>query len=206
MTKKDSNVTYEKLEQECRKYMKEEDVALIKKAYEFAKESHMGELRLTGEDYIEHPLSVAYILSHMNADCATICAGLMHDLLEENDDALPYLKETFGEDIVSIIEGVTVINRLNFEGDTQSLIANHRKILVGLSEDVRVIFVKMADRLHNMRTLWALPEKSQKEKAKETLDILTPIAHRLGMNHIKSELEDLSLRYQIGRASCRERV
>lgn len=195
MTKKDSNVTYEKLEQECKKYMKEEDIALIKKAYEFAKESHMGELRLTGEDYIEHPLSVAYILSHMNADCATICAGLMHDLLEENDDALPYLKETFGEDIVSIIEGVTVINRLNFEGDTQSLIANHRKILVGLSEDVRVIFVKMADRLHNMRTLWALPEKSQKEKAKETLDILTPIAHRLGMNHIKSELEDLSLRY-----------
>ena len=184
------------LEEQCRTYIQEEEeLALIKKAYEYAKECHSGEVRLTGEDYIEHPLSVAYILATTSADAATICAGLLHDLLEESDEALDYLKETFGEDIVSIIEGVTVINRLNFEGDTKSIIANHRKILVGLSEDVRVIFVKMADRLHNMRTLWAIPETSQKEKAKETLDILTPIAHRLGMNHIKSELEDLSLRY-----------
>ena len=188
-------VTIESLLGKIEKEVTTEEIENIKKAYLFALEKHKDEVRLTGEDYIIHPLNVAYILTDMNADADTIVAGLLHDLLEENRCTKEELEEAFGNDVTHLIEGVTLINHLNFSGDKQSVIANHRKILVGLSEDVRVIFIKLADRLHNMRTLWAIPTTSQKEKAKETLDILTPIASRLGMNHIKSELEDLCLRY-----------
>ena len=190
------NLTYDDLVKKIKTYINDEkELKKIDEAYHYALLSHEGEKRLTGDPYIGHPLNVAYILTDMNADSDTICAGLMHDLLEDGYHTKEELKEKFGEDITNLIDGVTVINRLNFSGDKQSVIANHRKILVGLSEDVRVIFIKLADRLHNMRTLWVHPEHVQKEKAKETLDILTPIAHRLGMSHIKGELEDLSLRY-----------
>ena len=196
MSKININLTYDVLLNKIKTYITDEvSLKQIHDAYEFALISHNGEKRLTGASYIEHPLNVAYILTDMNADAETISAGLMHDLLEGEYRTKEELKEKFGDDITSLIEGVTVINNLNFSGDKQSIIANHRKILVGLSEDVRVIFIKLADRLHNMRTLWVLPEKTQKEKAKETLDILTPIAHRLGMSHVKGELEDLCLRY-----------
>lgn len=196
MTKVNIDLTYEKLIEKIKTYItSEEELARINRAYQFAVLSHEGEKRLTGDSYIEHPLNVAYILTDMNADSDTICAGLMHDLLEDDRHTKEEIREQFGDEIANLIDGVNVINRLNFSGDKQSVIANHRKILVGLSEDVRVIFIKLADRLHNMRTLWVHPEHIQKEKAKETLDILTPIAHRLGMSHIKSELEDLSLRY-----------
>ena len=168
---------------------------MITKSYRYAFEKHLGEKRLTGEDYIIHPLNVAYILADTKADYETICAALLHDVLEEQNLDKNDLKEEFGQNISSLVDGVTKINKLNVSGDNEATLANHRKIIVGLSEDVRVIIIKLADRLHNMRTLWAIPEKSQKEKAKETLDILTPIAHRLGMNKIKAELEDLSLRY-----------
>ena len=150
---------------------------------------------VTGEDYIEHPLKVAYILAEIHADKETLCAALIHDILEDDLATKEEIEKNFGTEILKLVEGITKINRLNFSGDNDAVIANHRKILVGLSEDVRVIIIKLADRLHNMRTLWVLPAETQKEKAKETLDILTPIADRLGMNHIKGELEDLSLRY-----------
>lgn len=171
------------------------EVELIKKAYEYSSEKHFGTFRLTGEDYMVHPLNVGIILTGVRADYETICAGLLHDLMEEDSNEYEVIKQEFGTTIADLVEGITRINRLNFEGDTQAIIASNRKILVGLTEDVRVIIIKLADRLHNMRTLWAIPEKAQKEKAKETLDILTPIAHRLGIGHLKSELEDLSLRY-----------
>ena len=173
----------------------EEELDMIKKAYEYSAKAHYGERRLTGEDYIIHPLNVALILTTVRADYETICAGLLHDLIEIDENEYNEIKENFNETIADLVKGITRINKLNFEGDTQAIIASNRKILVGLTEDVRVIIIKLADRLHNMRTLWAIPEKAQKEKAKETLDILTPIAHRLGIGSLKSELEDLSLRY-----------
>lgn len=187
---------YEELYEKVSSYISEPDkLDLITKSYRYAYERHLGEKRLTGEDYIIHPLNVAYILADIKADYETICSALLHDVLENSKVSIDELNQKFGSNISSLVEGVTKINKLNFNGDNEAIIANHRKIIVGLSEDVRVIIIKLADRLHNMRTLWAIPEKSQKEKAKETLDILTPIAHRLGMNKIKSELEDLSLRY-----------
>ncbi len=173
----------------------EAELELIRKAYDYAYQMHYGVKRLTGEDYIDHPLNVAYILTDVQADTATICAGLLHDVLEDCDITKEELVKAFTEEIANLVDGVTKINRLNFDSVTSATVATHRKILVGLCEDVRVIIIKLADRLHNMRTLWVHSEKKQKEKARETLDILTPIAHRLGMNKFKSELEDLSLRY-----------
>ncbi len=196
MSKSNNDLNFDKLFSVLKQYINDDnELELVTKAYRFAFEKHFGVKRLTGEDYIEHPLNVANILTTIKADAATICAALLHDVMEDCGVSREEMTDKFGEEIAHLVDGVTKINRLNFNGDNEMMIANHRKILVGLSEDVRVIIIKLADRLHNMRTLWILPEKKQKEKAKETLDILTPIAHRLGMNHIKSELEDLSLRY-----------
>ncbi len=196
MTKKNNGLTYESLLIKLSEYIKDnEALTTVDHAYQYACKVHYGEKRLTGDDYMEHPVNVAYILAEINADAETICAALLHDVLEDGVVTKATLVTEFNEEIASLVEGVTTINKLNFSGDNEAIIANHRKIFVGLSEDVRVIIIKLADRLHNMRTLWVLPEKTQKEKAKETLDILVPIAHRLGMNQIKSELEDLSLRY-----------
>ncbi|MDD3187285.1 MAG: bifunctional (p)ppGpp synthetase/guanosine-3',5'-bis(diphosphate) 3'-pyrophosphohydrolase [Bacilli bacterium] len=187
--------TYEELRDKLKEYLSEDELDVVGKAYMFAFEKHFGKKRLTGDNYIIHPLNVAYILSDIKADYQTICAALMHDVLEEDKTIIDQLSNKFGDEIARLVEGVTKINKLSFSGDSESIKANHRKILVGLSEDVRVIIIKLADRLHNMRTLWALPLDRQRAKAKETLEVLTPIAHRLGMSSIKSELEDLSLRY-----------
>ena len=196
MTKNNTVLTIEQLIKKVSSYNSNaEDIQLIKKAYEYAASMHFGVKRKTGEDYILHPLNVAYILANINADQATICAGLLHDVLEDCNVTKEELTSEFGEEIVILVDGVTKINKLNFDTANSAMIANHKKILVGLCQDVRVIIIKLADRLHNMRTLWVHTKKKQKEKAKETLDILVPIAHRLGMNKIKSELEDLCLRY-----------
>ena len=195
MNTKSQITTFIELKQNLKSYCTNEDLKKIEKAYEYASIKHDGQKRNSGEDYIIHPLNVANILCDMKADSSTICAALLHDTIEDCDVTKEELEEIFGIEIAKLVESITKINRLNFTGDTEALIANQRKILVGLTEDVRVIFLKLADRLHNMRTLWALSEKRQRANAKETLDIFTPIAHRLGINSIKSELEDLSLRY-----------
>ena len=187
---------FEQLYKKLQKYIKnEEELEEIKKAYIFANEKHKGQKRISGENYIIHPLNVAYILSDIHADSKTIEAALLHDTIEDCDVTKEELETKFGQEVAKLVESITKINKLNFSGDNEAVIANQRKILVGMTEDVRVIILKLADRLHNMRTLWALSEKRQKANAKETLDIFTPIAHRLGINSIKSELEDLSLRY-----------
>lgn len=189
-------LTFEELFDKVKNYIKDEnELKVIEEAYEFAALKHKGQKRLNKTDYIKHPLNVAYILASINADYQTISAALLHDTIEQSGVTKEELTDKFGSEIASLVDGVTRINRLNYNGDTESQVANHRKILVGLTEDVRVIIIKMADRLHNMRTMYILNEEKQKENANETLEILVPIAHRLGMNKIKTELEELSLRY-----------
>lgn len=172
-----------------------DDLKLIKNAYEYAYKKHFSQKRITGDDYITHPLNVAWILTDVKADGKAISAALLHDTIEDSDSTFEEISNLFGQEVANIVDGVTKINRINFNSDSEQMAANQRKILVGLSSDVRVLIVKLADRLHNMRTLYVLSEAKQKRKAKETLEILTPVAHRLGIYKIKSELEDLSLRY-----------
>ena len=187
---------FEQLNKKIQQYIKNPlELEEIKKAYIFANEKHKGQKRASGENYIIHPLNVAYILSDIHADSKTIEAALLHDTIEDCEVTKEQIEDIFGLEVAKLVESITKINKINFSGDTEAVIANQRKILVGLTEDVRVIILKLADRLHNMRTIWALSDKRQKANAKETLDIFTPIAHRLGINSIKSELEDLSLRY-----------
>lgn len=196
MSKKTINLTIDDLINKFKEYNdNKEDEELIRRAYDYAEKKHFGQKRISGDDYILHPLNVALILTEISADAPCMAAALMHDTIEDSDATKEEIEELFGSEIALLIDGVTKINKINFSTDTEASAAYQRKILVGLSEDVRVIIIKLADRLHNMRTLHVLSEEKQKRKAKETLEILTPVAHRLGIYKIKSELEDLSLRY-----------
>lgn len=186
--------TFEELQEQLKTYMKDEDLKMVKKAYQLELSYYGKEKRMTGNDYINHPLSVALILTGIHADRDTICAALIHDIMAKGVTK-EELVENFNEVVARLVDGVTKINGINVSVENEYLTTYYKKIIVGMSEDVRVIIIKLADRLHNMRTLYAIPLESQKEKAKETLEILAPIAHRLGMQRIKSELEDLSLRY-----------
>ena len=190
------DITFYDLIEKVRKYNDDDDeLRIIEKAYNYAKEKHFTQKRITGDDYITHPLNVAYILTDVNADYKAICAALLHDTIEDSDGSFQEIEKLFGYDIANLVECVTKINRINFNSDSEQMAANQRKILVGLASDVRVLIIKLADRLHNMRTLYVFSPKKQQRKARETLEILTPVAHRLGMYKIKSELEDLCLRY-----------
>ena len=170
---------------------------MIKEAYEMAKKYHTGQVRKSGEDYIHHLIEVGYILAKLQAGPATIAAGFLHDVIEDTPAELEEVQNKFGEDVSKIVESLTKIQRMklshreyeDFEAE------DHRKIFLGMAKDVRVIIIKLADRLHNMRTLSALENKRQLALARETLEVFVPIAHRLGINTIKSELEDLSLKY-----------
>ena len=196
MSSKSNYITIEELIETISSYISnEEDINLIRKAYDYAYEKHFGQTRITGEAYIQHPLNVAMILTTINADAKCIAAALLHDTIEDCDASFEELKELFGSEVAMLVNCVTKINKIKYNSVSEQMAANQRKILVGLSEDVRVIIIKLADRLHNMRTLYVMSEEKQKRKARETLEILTPVAHRLGINKIKSELEDLSLRY-----------
>ena len=172
-----------------------EEINQIIKAYNFCQKKYAGKKRLSGEDYINHPLNVAYILADLSVDYITIIGALLHETINHTDTTKEELEQEFGEEITKIVVSISKINRLELPDDKDSSKIYLRKVLVGLSEDVRVLFIKLADRLHNMRTVWALEPEKQKHKAQETMDILIPIAHRLGINSIKSELEDLCLRY-----------
>ena len=196
MKQKEDAYTLNDLIDKARVYIKnEDDIKLIEKAYEFASKAHAGQLRLTGDEYVLHPLNVALILTEVYADSQTLATALLHDVINFTNTTLEEVEENFGTEIKELVDGISRINKLSLSADNEALVSYHKKILVGLSGDVRIIILKIADRLHNMRTLWAIPEKKRKEKAKETLEILAPIAHRLGINHIKSELEDLCLKY-----------
>ena len=196
MTKGKKTYIIEDLMEKVKAYITDpNDIELINKSYLYAKDKHDGQYRISGEEYINHPLATSVILTSVYADTQTICAGLLHDVLEDTDTTKQELEEEFGREITNLVYGVSKISRIHFSTENEALIEYYKKIIVGMSEDVRVIIIKLADRLHNMRTLWALPEDRRKAKAKETLEILAPIAHHLGIHKIKSELEDLSLRY-----------
>jgi len=189
------SMTIEKLLNACQTYLPNNELSAIEEAYKFAKDAHHGQFRQTGEEYINHPLHVAYNLTKIYADQATIMAALLHDTVEDCDVSLDTIEKQFGKEVAKLVDGVTKINHINFSTKNDAVIANHQKILVGLVEDVRVIIIKFADRLNNLQTLWVKDKEAQKVTAKETLEIFAPIANRLGIHKIKSQLEDLSLRY-----------
>ena len=195
MNKDNPNITIEDIINDVKRYLTDEEITKLKEAYKYASIVHKNQKRLSGDDYIKHPLNVVHILSKLNADSDTLIAGMLHDTISVGGIKASDIESRFGVDVASLVKGVTKINRLHYNGSNETTISNHRKILVGLTEDVRVIFIKLADRLHNMRTMYMLSDEKKKLNASETLEILTPIAHRLGINQIKSELEDLSLRY-----------
>ena len=184
MTKEKDNVTIDDLLVRVKTYITDEnEINEIIKAYEFAAKMHKEQFRKSGEPYIIHPIQVAIILTTIYADSDTICAALLHDVLEDTNCTDEQMEELFGTEVTRLVQGVTKLSKINFSTENEYLIDYYKKIIVGISEDVRVIIVKLADRLHNMRTLWALPEAKQKVKAKESLEILAPIAHHLGIHN-----------------------
>ena len=188
------NITLNDLINKLKEYNPEE-VEIVTKAYEYAKEMHNGQMRQSGEPYISHPLNVAYILTEMHADRDTICAGLLHDTLEDTNTTKEDIAHEFNQNIANLVDGVTKISKLNFSSKQDQNMANTRKIITGITEDVRIIIIKLADRLHNMRTLQFKSEFKQKENSMETMEIFVPLAYYIGAYRIKSELEDLSLQY-----------
>lgn len=179
----------------CQSYLHNEDnLNLIKKAYNVAKEKHEGQFRKSGDPYIQHPVEVAYILATLHAGPDTIAAGLLHDVLEDTDMSKEEMTAAFNKDVAEIVDGVTKISKLKYMTKEKALAHNHEKLLLAMAKDIRVILVKIADRLHNMRTIQFHSEEKQKRIAQETLDLYAPLAHRLGMYRIKAELEDLSFK------------
>ncbi len=167
----------------------------IEKAYRLAEQAHEGQFRLSGEPYIVHPLSVAAILLELGMDTDCLCAALLHDVVEDTDVTLEMVRKKFGYDVALMVDGVTKIRKIQFSTREEKQSENIRKMLLAMSEDIRVIIIKLADRLHNMRTLSSKNERRQREISLETMEIYAPIAHRLGIRGVKEELEDLSLRY-----------
>ncbi|MBQ6477369.1 MAG: bifunctional (p)ppGpp synthetase/guanosine-3',5'-bis(diphosphate) 3'-pyrophosphohydrolase [Bacilli bacterium] len=196
MSRNQDTITYDDVLKRVKTYITSpKELKVIDKAYALAHEKHEGQYRKSGEPYIIHPLNVALILTDIYADYETISAGLLHDVLEDCDCTVEEMESIVGKNITKIVQGVTKLSKIHFSTENEYLIDYYKKIIVGMSEDVRVIIVKLADRLHNMRTLWAIPKESQKRKAHEALEILAPIGDHLGIHRIKAELEDLSLRY-----------
>lgn len=191
----DPDALFTKLEGMVESYVSEEELAMVRHAYEFARDAHAGQKRKSGEPFIVHPIQVAIILADLKMDAETVCAALLHDTVEDTEVSAELVEEEFGEGVRNLVEGVTKITRIEVESLSDEQAATIRKMLVAMSKDIRVIVIKLADRLHNMRTLASLREDRRIYKSRETLEIYAPIAHRLGINSIKWELEDLAFFY-----------
>src|SRR6476620_6297309 len=173
----------------------QDDLTIIKKAYDYSLKHHEGQTRASGQPYLVHPLEVALVLAEMKMDPVTIAAGLLHDSVEDTSVTVVDIRKEFGEQVAHIVEGVTKISAIDFATREEQQAENLRKMMLAMVDDIRVVLIKLADRLHNMRTLEHLPPERQQKIAKETLEIYAPIAHRLGMGKIRGELEDLGFRY-----------
>jgi GTP diphosphokinase / guanosine-3',5'-bis(diphosphate) 3'-diphosphatase len=176
-------------------YLSPEQIEMIEKAYVFSASVHQGQIRLSGEPYLTHPMEVCGILADMKLDTATLITGLLHDTVEDTLATLEQIEENFGKDVAFLVDGLTKIAKITFESKEKRKAENYRKMILAMSTDIRILMVKLADRLHNMRTLQFQPEEKQLQIAQETLDLYAPLANRLGINWMKTELEDLSFRY-----------
>src|SRR5512134_2624340 len=188
-------IRFETLLEKVRSYSPEADLELLRRAYVFSALEHKGQVRHSGEPYLIHPLEVADSLADMKLDVVAVAAGLLHDVVEDTLTTPERIEELFGVEIAHIVEGVTKIGAIPFSSSEERQAENFRKMLLAMVDDIRVILVKLADRLHNMRTLHHLPEERRVRIAQETRDIYAPIAHRLGMSKLKNELEELAFRY-----------
>ena len=190
-----NNKTIDDVIKKMKMNRKKTNVALIQKAYKFAEEHHRGQKRLSGEDYIIHPLNVAYILADLQLDDATICTALLHDVVEDTDVTNEDIIKNFGKEIAEMVAGVTKLGKIQYVTIEEEQVENYRKMFLAMGKDIRVILIKLADRLHNMRTLSNLKRDRQIANAKETMDLYAPLANRLGIYSLKWELEDLGFRY-----------
>lgn len=188
-------MTLASLEKRILTYNASADLSLIRRAYDFAKNAHSGQHRISGELFIFHPLEVAMILADLELDLATIAAGILHDVVEDTQYTFEDIEKNFGPEIALLVDGVTKLGKLEYRTKEEQQAENLRKMFLAMAKDIRIILIKLADRLHNMRTLKYLPKEKQREKAIETIEIFAPLAHRLGISKIKWELEDLAFRY-----------
>ncbi|MDQ3348040.1 MAG: HD domain-containing protein, partial [Acidobacteriota bacterium] len=188
-------IRFEDLVDKVRGVNPDADIDLLRRAYVFSAFEHKGQVRHSGEPYLVHPLEVADQLAEMKLDVVAIAAGLLHDIVEDTQTPIERIKELFGPDVAHVVEGVTKLGAISFSSSEERQAENFRKMLLAMVDDIRVILVKLADRLHNMRTLHHLPEERRVKIAQETRDIYAPIANRLGMSKIKNELEELAFKY-----------
>ena len=180
---------------EILQYNPNADIPMVEKAYIFSAKAHKGQTRLSGEPYLIHPLEVAYTLTKMNLDVPSVVSGLLHDTIEDSYVSKKEIETYFGKEIAELVDGVTKISKIQMKTSEDSRVESYRKMILAMSKDIRVILVKLADRYHNMKTLNFLSREKQIEIARETLDIYAPLAHRLGIEWLKGELEDESFKY-----------